>query len=78
MSVRTVKLFRNGHNQAVRIPVAFELPGAEAVLRREGNKLIIEPIDKLGLLTVLAGWSPTEEEPLLSIEDRPVEPEDIF
>jgi antitoxin VapB len=40
---RTVSLFRNGRNQAVRIPVDFELPGEEAVMRREGNKLILEP-----------------------------------
>ncbi|MEZ5799345.1 MAG: AbrB/MazE/SpoVT family DNA-binding domain-containing protein [Nitratireductor sp.] len=40
---RHVKLFRNGRNQAVRIPVEFELPGKDAIMRREGDKLIIEP-----------------------------------
>ncbi len=35
--VRRVKLFRDGRNQAVRIPVEFELPGEEALLRREGT-----------------------------------------
>jgi antitoxin VapB len=40
---RRVKLFRNGRNQAVRIPREFELAGQEAVMRREGNHLIIEP-----------------------------------
>jgi antitoxin VapB len=40
---RAVKLFRNGANQAVRIPKEFELPGNEALIHREGNKLIIEP-----------------------------------
>lgn len=39
---RAVKLFRNGANQAVRIPKEFELPGADATIHREGNKLIIE------------------------------------
>ncbi len=39
---RAVRLFRNGTNQAVRIPKEFELPGKEAVMRREGNRLIIE------------------------------------
>lgn len=29
---RHVRLFRNGRNQAVRIPVEFELPGDEAVM----------------------------------------------
>lgn len=40
---RTVSLFRNGRNQAVRIPVAFELPGNQATIRKEGDRLIIEP-----------------------------------
>lgn len=39
---RAVKLFRNGANQAVRIPKEFELPGKEAIMRREGSKLVIE------------------------------------
>lgn len=39
---RAVKLFRNGANQAVRIPKEFELPGTDAVMHREGNRLILE------------------------------------
>ncbi len=39
---RTVKLFRNGANQAVRIPKEFELPGTDAMMHREGNRLILE------------------------------------
>ena len=39
---RHVRLFRNGANLAVRIPKEFELPGKEAVMHREGNRLIIE------------------------------------
>ena len=41
--VRKVSLFRNGRNQAVRIPVEFELPGDEAIMRKEGDRLVIEP-----------------------------------
>ncbi len=41
---RHVRLFRNGANQAVRIPREFELPGREALIRREGNRLILEAI----------------------------------
>ncbi len=40
---RRVRLFRNGRNQAVRIPREFELPGKSAVMRKEGDKLIMEP-----------------------------------
>jgi antitoxin VapB len=41
---RAVKLFRNGANQALRIPKEFELPGTDALIHREGNKLIIEAV----------------------------------
>lgn len=41
---RHVRLFRNGANQAVRIPKEFELPGQEAVMWREGERLIIEAV----------------------------------
>ena len=39
---RAVKLFKNGANQAVRIPKEFELPGTQAMMHREGNRLILE------------------------------------
>jgi len=59
---RRVKLFRNGRNQAVRIPREFELPGEEAILRKEGERLILEPAPPGSLLAVLAGLEPLEEE----------------
>jgi antitoxin VapB len=37
---RHVRLFRNGRNQAVRIPVEFELPGDEAIMM--GPQLSLE------------------------------------
>ena len=39
---RRVRLFHHGQNQAVRIPRGFELPGKNAVVRKEGEKLIVE------------------------------------
>lgn len=59
---REVKLFRNGRNQAVRIPVEFELPGNEAIMRKEGERLIIEPKRKSGLLEWLRAQEPWDEE----------------
>ncbi|WP_367873351.1 antitoxin [Luteolibacter sp. Populi] len=60
---RRAALFRNGRNQALRIPKAFELPGDEVLLRREGDRLIVEPIGKKrGLLSVLAGLEPLDLE----------------
>jgi antitoxin VapB len=74
---RHVRLFRNGRNQAVRIPVEFELPGDEAIMRREGNKLVIEPIRDTSLLEWLATIEPWEEE-FPEITDEPAKPEDMF
>ena len=74
MSVeRVVKLFRNGRNQAVRIPREFELPGSEAIMRKDGLRLIIEPAPKKSLLEILKTLEPIEEE-FPEIEDPPPEP----
>jgi antitoxin VapB len=73
---RHVKLFRNGRNQAVRIPREFELPGEEAVMRKEGNRLIIEPAPTKSLLTVLARLEPMEEE-FPPISELPVDPVEL-
>jgi antitoxin VapB len=51
---RHVKLFKNGRNQAVRIPREFELPGDDAIVRKEGQRLIIEPVPPTSLLALLA------------------------
>lgn len=59
---RRVKLFRNGRNQAVRIPREFELAGEEAILRQEGGRLIIEPAPPRSLLAMLASLEPLDEE----------------
>ncbi len=58
---RHVKLFRNGRNQALRIPREFEFDGDEAIVRKEGDRLIVEPVRKGGLLSVLAGLEPLDE-----------------
>jgi antitoxin VapB len=58
---RHVKLFRNGRNQAVRIPVEFELPGDEAIMHRDGERLVIEPVRRRGLLALLKSMKPIDE-----------------
>ncbi|MCW5696543.1 MAG: AbrB/MazE/SpoVT family DNA-binding domain-containing protein [Bauldia sp.] len=73
---RQVKLFRNGRNQAVRIPKEFELPGTKAIMRREGLRLVIEPVQKPSLLEFLATLEPVEEE-FPEIDDPPPEPVEI-
>jgi antitoxin VapB len=59
---RHVKLFKNGRNQAVRIPREFELPGEDAIMRKEGERLIIEPAPPESLLALLATLAPLEED----------------
>lgn len=61
MPERHVKLFKNGRNQAVRIPREFELPGDEAIMWKDGNKLIIEPAAPRSLLALLATLEPLGE-----------------
>lgn len=59
---RIVRLFRNGRNQAVQIPRDLELPGSEALLRKVGDRLIVEPLPRTSLLALLSTWSPLDEE----------------
>lgn len=73
---RHVKLFRNGRNQAVRIPRGFELPGEDAIMRKEGGRLIIEPSPPKTLLALLETLEPLDEE-FPPIEDRPPEPVEL-
>jgi len=83
--VRRVRLFRNGANQAVRIPKEFELPGKAALMRREGNRLIIEAAPEqpqkgtvaalAAALAAMKDWEPVAEpfpdvdEGLLPLDD---------
>ena len=72
---RRIRLFKNGRNQALRIPKDFELPGNEAIIRKEGGKLIVEPVTRPSLLELLATWEPCDErfpdvdEGLLPLDD---------
>jgi len=59
---RHVKLFKNGRSQAVRIPREFELPGEDAIMRKDGSRIIIEPVPAQSLLALLARSSPIEED----------------
>jgi len=75
-SERNVRLFRNGRNQAIRIPREFELPGTEARLRKEGDALIITPIKERSLLSTLKALRPIEED-FPRIDELPAERVDL-
>ena len=74
---RHVRLFRNGRNQAVRIPVEFELPGDEATMFRDGDRLVIEPLRKRGLLALLKTMTPVVEH-FPEIDDPAPKPERVL
>jgi len=73
---RHVRLFKNGRNQALRIPRDLELPGRQAILRKEGHRLIVEPIGRPTLLAVLAALKPLDED-FPPIKPLPAEPVDL-
>ena len=73
---RIVKVFKNGRNRAVRIPREFEFRGDEAIMRKEGKKLVIEPRPPRSLLAVLSRLKPLKEK-LPPIKDRPPAPVEI-
>ena len=45
--IATASLFRNGKNQAVRLPKELEFSGVNEVeVRKEGNSIVITPVRK--------------------------------
>lgn len=65
------RIFKNGRNQAIRIPRELELSGSEATIRREGNRLIIEPVERTSLLDVLTSWERLDVEFLELGDEKP-------
>lgn len=45
MSSSTAKIFMHGRSQAVRLPKEFRLPGRECRVHREGDAVILEPLE---------------------------------
>lgn len=72
---RHAALFRNGRNQAVRIPREFEMEGSEVLIRREGERLILSPVRRHPLKDLLASWAPMPDA-LPEIADLPLQERD--
>ena len=64
-----VKLIQDGKNQTLAIPEELSLSTSEVVIRKEAEKLIIEPRQKKSLLEVLATLSDSEEDLNVNEED---------
>ena len=75
---RHVRVFRNGRSRAVRIPKELDIFGDEVVMRREGERVVIEAPRKRDLAEVLdylrslPPLGPDDQFP--EIEDLPAEP----
>ncbi len=41
---KRARLFMNGGSQAVRLPKEFRFEGTEVLVRREGKRVILEPV----------------------------------
>lgn len=74
---RHVKVFKNGRNRAVRIPVEFEFAGDEVIMRKDGDKIIIEPVktkpDFFEWLESLEPW----DEDFPDLDEKQPPPEDV-
>ncbi len=62
--VKHAKVFRNGRNRAIRIPVEFDFPGDDVTITKEDDgRIVIEPVRlKLGLSEWLDSLEPLDEE----------------
>ncbi|NCQ94638.1 MAG: AbrB/MazE/SpoVT family DNA-binding domain-containing protein [Microcystis wesenbergii Mw_QC_S_20081001_S30D] len=74
-NLRQVSLLTNGQEQVLTIPPELALSSTEVLLRKEGHRLIIEPIysgSLLSLLTTLPDITdnfPDIDEGLLPLDD---------
>ena len=55
----------------------FELPGDEAIMHRDGDRLVIEPVRKRGLVALLKTMKPLEKS-FPEIDDPAPAPESVF
>jgi antitoxin VapB len=74
--IRHVKIFLKDGHRSVEIPEEFDFPGDEATMRKEGDRIILEPkerkTDLLEWLATIEPWEdefPDVDEGLLPVED---------
>lgn len=76
---RHVRIFKNGRNRAVRIPVEFDFPGDEVIMRKEGDKITLEPVKKKqeSLIQWLRRQPPLDEDFELDLREAPARDVDL-
>ena len=70
-SHQKAKLFTHGGSQAVRLPKAFRFEGSEVYVRRDGDKVILEPV----LADWASLWAKIDAASVEPFPDRPAQPE---
>ena len=72
------RVFRNGANQAIRIPVDMSFDTEEVTLERDGDALIVRPLRT-------SGWEAFFDNPDMKLpadfdtgEDLPAEDQELF
>ena len=70
---KTAKLFTHGGSQAVRLPKAFRFDGVEVRIRKEGDKVILEPVER----DWAAFWATMDQLAEAAGEPFPDPPEDL-
>jgi antitoxin VapB len=67
MKTERAKIFQNGGSQAIRLPRSCRFPPGqrEVLVRREGDRVILEPVDAwpAKFLTCLGAWNEDIERP---------------
>ena len=76
-TARHVRLLQDGDRQTVEIPADLKMPGDEVVIRKEGDRLVLEPVGRKSLSKVLASLKPLDVD-FPEIEDLPTKPIDLF
>jgi antitoxin VapB len=58
-TLKKASLFMNGRSQAVRLPKEFRFEGTHVYARKDGNRVILSPVDdRIERLIALMGSSP--------------------
>jgi antitoxin VapB len=76
---RSVRIFRNGRSQAIRIPREFALPGNEVTITRDRKgRLIVEAAKRPTVSELLKKWDRlSDDEAMPPIDRLTVEPFDL-
>lgn len=78
--IRHVKIFMNDGHRAVEIPEEFDIPGDHLTMRKEGDRIILEPTrEDRDFFEWLRSREPLSEKDLLDrdVVDRPSEDVDL-